>query len=119
VTPFENFNKFSKITEFEFQNSAPPFFASLSLVYCKKFDSIRTKLTEEIDFEFFPNGDSGNSTAAAARSSAGYSDLTGGAAACSDRSSGAFRTGGIRNWERNRAVKTNRLVCLSVSHDRA
>jgi len=25
----------------------------------------------------------------------------------------AFRTGGIRTWGRNRAVKTNRLVCLS------
>jgi len=30
-------------------------------------DSIRTKLTEEIDFEFFPYGDSGIGTAAAAR----------------------------------------------------
>jgi len=37
------------------------------------------------------------------------------AAACSDRSSGAFRTWGIRNWGRNRAVKTNRLVGLSVT----
>ena len=27
---------------------------------------------------------------------------------------GAFRTGGVRNWGRNRAVKTNQLVCLSV-----
>ena len=27
---------------------------------------------------------------------------------------GAFRTGGVRNWGRNRAVKTNRLVCVSV-----
>jgi len=27
----------------------------------------------------------------------------------------AFRTGGIRTWGRNRAVKTNRLVCLSLS----
>ena len=42
-----------------------------------------------------------------------------GAAACSDRSSvhselGAFGTGGVRKWGRNRAVKTNRLVCMSV-----
>ena len=33
---FENFKKFSKITEFEFQNSGPSFFASVSPVYCKK-----------------------------------------------------------------------------------
>jgi len=26
---------------------------------------------------------------------------------------GAFGTVGVRNWGRNRAVKTNRLVCLS------
>jgi len=30
--------------------------------------------------------------------------------ACSNRRSGAFRNGGIRNWGCNRAVKTNRLV---------
>jgi len=39
-----------------------------------KMDSVRTKLTEEIDFEVCPNGDSGNGTAAAAQRSAGYSD---------------------------------------------
>ena len=33
---FENFKKFWKVTEFEFQNSAPSFFAFVSLVYCKK-----------------------------------------------------------------------------------
>ena len=33
---FENFKKFAKITEFEFQNSGPSFFASVSPVYCKK-----------------------------------------------------------------------------------
>ena len=67
-------------------------------------DSIRTKLTEEIDCEVCPYGDSGNGIAAAVRRSTGYYDSTGGAAACSDRSFGAFGTG------RNRAVKTNRLV---------
>jgi len=70
-------------------------------MYWKKLDSIRTKLTEEIDFEVCPYGNSDNGTAAAARRSAGYSDLTGGAATCSDRSSRAFRTGGIRNWGRS------------------
>jgi len=41
---FENFKKISKITEFEFQNSGPWFFASVSPVYCKKFrlDSNKT-----------------------------------------------------------------------------
>ena len=50
------------------------FFASVSPVYCKKLDSIRTKLTEEIDFEVFPYGDSGNGTAAASRCLVVYSD---------------------------------------------
>jgi len=69
-------------------------------------------------FEVCPYGDSGNGTAVAARRSAGYSDWTGGAAACSDRSSGAFRTGGIRNWGRSelgaQSVRKNQLACLSV-----
>jgi len=70
---FENFEKFSKITEFKFQNSGPSFFASVSPMYCKKnFDSIRTKLMEEIHFEVFPYGDSGNGIAAVARRSPGY-----------------------------------------------
>jgi len=70
---FENFKKFSKITEFEFQNSGPSFFASVSPVYCKKnFELIRTKLTEEIHFEICPYGDSDNGIAAAARRSPGY-----------------------------------------------
>ena len=30
--------------------------------------------------------------------------------ACRDRSSEAFRTGDVRNWARNRAIKTDRLV---------
>jgi len=37
-------------------------------------DSIRTKLTEEIDFEVCPYGDSGSGSAAAGRRSTGYSD---------------------------------------------
>jgi len=51
---FENFKKFSKITQIEFQNSGPSFFASVSPACCKKFDSIRTKLIEEIHFEVCP-----------------------------------------------------------------
>ena len=54
---FENFKKFSKITEFEFQNSGPSFFLRLCLLFIvKKFDSIRTKLTEEIHFEVCHSG---------------------------------------------------------------
>jgi len=69
------FLKIAKITEFEFQNPGPSSFASVSPVYCKKkLDSIRIKLTEEIDFEVCPYGDSGNGTAAAAQCSEGYSD---------------------------------------------
>jgi len=52
-----------------FQILVHHFFASVSPVYCKKIDLIRTKLTEEIDFEVCPYGDSGNGTAAAARRS--------------------------------------------------
>jgi len=49
------------------------FFASVSPVYCKKnFDSIQTKLTEEIHFEVCPYGNSGNSIATAARRLPGY-----------------------------------------------
>ena len=72
---FENFKTFSNITDFEFHNSGASFFASVSPVYCKKkLDSIRTKLTAEIDFEVCPYGNSGNGTAVAARCLAGYSD---------------------------------------------
>ena len=42
------------------------------LCVVKKFDSIRTKLTEEIHFEICPYGDSDNGIAAAARRSPGY-----------------------------------------------
>jgi len=70
---FENFKKFSKIT-IRISKFWSSFFASVCPVYCKKIDSIRTKLAEEIDFELYLYGDSGNGTAAAARRSAGYCD---------------------------------------------
>jgi len=69
---FENFKKLSKITEFEIL--VHHFLCLCLLCIVKKFDSIRTKLAEEIDFEVCCYGDSGNGTAAAARRSAGYSD---------------------------------------------
>ena len=36
-------------------------------------------------------------------------------AACNDRSSGAFQTGDVRNWGRNWAAITNRLVHLLLA----
>jgi len=95
------------------------FFASVSPVYCKKLDSIQTKLTEEIDFEVCPMAipamallqqhdtrrDILTEPAARRRTAIearGHLEL------------GAFGTGHVRNWGRNRAVKTNRLVGLSV-----
>jgi len=88
-------------------------------MYCKKLDSIGTKLTEEIDFEVCPvaipsmtllqqhdaRRDILIEPAArrrAAIEAPGHSELE------------AFETGGVRNWGRNQAVKTNRLVCLCV-----
>jgi len=111
--PFWKFQKFSKINS-NFKILVHHFFRLCILCIVKKFrlDSNKTDGAEEIHFEVFPYGDSGNGIAAAARHSPGYCNWTGGAAACSDRSSGVFRTAGIRNWGRNRAVKTHRLVCL-------
>ena len=51
---FENFKQFSKLTEFEFHNSGPSFLRLCLLCIVKKFDSIRTKLTEQIYFEISP-----------------------------------------------------------------
>jgi len=69
---FENLKKFFKKSQnLNFKILVHHF---LRLCIVKKFDSIRTKLTEEIHFEFCPYGDSGNGTAAAARRSAEYSD---------------------------------------------
>jgi len=59
-------------------------------------------MTEKIDFELCPYGDSGNCNAAAALRSVGDSDWTGGVQRSKLRC--------IPNWGRNRAVKTNRLV---------
>jgi len=108
---FENFKKILKNHRIRISEFWPIIFLHLCLLCIfKKVYSIRTKLTEEIDFEVCPCADSGNGTAAAARRLAGYSVWTGGAAACSDRSSEAFWTGGIQNWGRNRSVKTIHLV---------
>jgi len=90
---YENFKKFSKSPNSNFKILVHHC-VCVSCVSYKKLDSTWTKVTEEIDFEVFPYGDYANGTAAAARRSAGYCDWTGGEAACSDRSSGAFRTGG-------------------------
>jgi len=89
------------------------------LCIVKKFDSIRTKLTEETDFEACPMAipaiallqqhdarrDILIEPAArrrAAIEARGHSELW------------AFGTRGVPNWGRNQAVKTNRLVILFV-----
>jgi len=72
---FENFKNSQKSQNSNFKILVHHFFSSMSPVYCKKFDSIRTKLTEEIHFEVCPYGDSGNIIAAAARRSPGYCNL--------------------------------------------
>jgi len=116
---FENFKKFSKITEFEFQNSGRSFFAPVSPVYCKKFWLDSNKTDREDTFWSLPlwrfrqwHCCSSTTLAeivielAAWRRAAikawGHSELR------------AFGTGGIQNWVRNQAVKTHRLICLSV-----
>jgi len=108
--PCDAFLKISKNSE-KSQNSNFKILVHHFLRLClpcivKKLDSIQTQLTEEPDFEVCPYGDSGNGTAAAARQSAGYSDWTGGMAS-SDRSSGAFRTGGATG-------RKNQPACMSV-----
>jgi len=62
---------------------------------------------EEIDFEVCPYGNS-------VQQHDGRRDILIEPAAYSDRSSGAFGTGGVRNWGRNRAVKIKRLVAVLV-----
>jgi len=121
---FENL-KNSQKSQFKFQNSGPSFFASVSPVYCKRYDSIRTKLTKETDFEICHSGNppprrsngmrsleaqcstsvqqqSTSSTGVQRSKLGGHSEL------------GAFGTVGIRNWGRNRAVRTNRLVIMNL-----
>jgi len=105
----------------------------VSPVYCKKFDSIRTKLTEEIHFEVCYSGNL--PPIVADRSVQPQTDNIGsvpaGAAAAVDAKDVRIqkccvrivpriltidpRTGGIRNWRRNRAVKTHRLIFQLVS----
>jgi len=63
-----------KLQNLNFKILVHPFLRLSLLCIVKKLDSIRTELTEEIDFEVCPYGDSANGTAAAARRSAGYSD---------------------------------------------
>jgi len=68
--------KFSKTTKFEFQNSGPSFLRLYLLCIVKKFDSIPTKLTEEIHFEVCHSGNVPPIVSCIGS--------TGGVAACSD-----------------------------------
>ena len=119
---FENLKKFSKITEFKFQNSGPSFFASVSPVHCKKFDSIQTKLTEEIHFEICHSGNL--PPIVACRGSTG--GVAGGVhrqsttdvriQKCCVRIIPRFRTGGIRTcWRSELGAQSgceNQLACI-------
>ena len=96
------------------------FCVCVTCVLSKNFDSIRTKLAEQIHFELCPYGDSvmallqqhdarrdiviePAARRRAAIESRGHSELR------------AFGTGGVRNWGRNRAIKTTGLShCFSV-----
>ena len=76
---------------------------------------MQTKLKEEIRFEVCPYGDSGNGIAAAARRSLVVEPAARRRAVIETRGHSelrAFGTGGVRNWGRNRAVKTHRLVAV-------
>jgi len=64
---FEIAKKSQKSQNSNFKIMVHHFCVCVSYVLYKNLDSIRIKLTEEIDFEVCPDGDSGNVTAAAAR----------------------------------------------------
>jgi len=80
-------------------------FLRLSRVYSKKLDSIRTKLTEETDFEVCPYM---AIPAFAIPVQQQSTDVR--IQKCCVRIIPRFRTGGIRNWGRNRAVKPTGLL---------
>ena len=63
---FENLKNSQKSQNSNFKILVQYFLHLCLLCIVKTFDSIQTKLTEEIDFEICPYGDSGNGTAAAA-----------------------------------------------------
>ena len=125
---FENFKKFSKITEFEFQNSGPSFLRLCFLCIVKKFDSIRTKLTEDIDFEICHSGNPRRSNGMRSLEAECSTSVQQCAAAVNEQHQRAaidawraFRTGGIRNCWRSELgpqsgpwKPTGLFVCLSV-----
>ena len=102
---FENFKTFSKITEFEFQNSGPSFLAYASPVYCKKIRLDSNKTDGGDRFWSLPLWHCCSST------------TLGGIFWLNRQRGGVQRPklGGIRNWGCNRAVKTNRLVILYLT----
>ena len=63
---FENLKNSQKSQHSNFKILVHHFWRLCLLCIVKTFDLIRTKLTEEIGFEIYPYGDSGNGTAAAA-----------------------------------------------------
>ena len=110
---FENFKKFSRITDFEFQNSGPSFFLCLCLLsIVKNLTRFEQNRWRRQILKFSPMA---IPAMALLQQHAAWLHILIEPAACSDRSSGAFRTGGVRNWGRNWAVKTNQLVYVLVT----
>ena len=96
-------------------------FLRLCLLCIVKIFWLDSNKTHEGDtFWNLPHGNSGNCIAAAAQRSPGYCNWTGGAASCCDRSSGAFRTAGIRNWRRSelgaQSGRKNPPACMTVRY---
>jgi len=130
ATPCENFKKNLKNHRIRISKFLSIIFLRLCLLYIvkKNFDSIRTKLTEEIHFEVCH---SGNLPPIVACCVSTGGRRAGAAAAVDDRDVRIHkycvlivprilttdpRTGGIGNWGRNWAVKTHRLVVIGVGH---
>ena len=110
---FENFKKLSKITEFEFQNSGPSFFASVSPVYCKKIGLDSNKTDRGEILKFAPMAIPAMSLL---QQHDARRDIL-----IEPRRRAAIEARGIPNCRgrsdrgRNRAVKTNRLICWFLS----
>jgi len=111
ATPSWKFQKFSKITEFEFQNSGSWFFASVSPVYCKKigFNSNKTdgwdRFWSLLPWRFRQWHCCSSTTLVRIY----WLNWQHGGVQRSKL--GGIPNWGVMNWGRNRVVKTNRLVC--------
>ena len=110
---FENSQKFSKITEFEFQNSGPSFFAPVSCIVKKiRLDSHKTDRGDR--FWTLPLWQF-RQWHCCSRTTLVRIFWLNRRRGCVER----WKLGGIPNWGRNRAVKTNRLVLVVARRPRS